>query len=53
MQDGGNPIEEHDSKGCPYVNCKYEDSGTKEPCSGCLDNDVCDPGECSDCRDCL
>jgi hypothetical protein len=25
----------------------------KQPCSGCLDNGVCDPGECSDCKDCI
>jgi len=22
------------------------------PCSGCLDNGICDPGECKDCMDC-
>lgn len=22
------------------------------PCSGCLDNGICDPGECKDCSDC-
>jgi hypothetical protein len=25
----------------------------REPCSGCLDNGICDPGECVDCPDCL
>lgn len=23
------------------------------PCSGCLNNGVCDPGECKDCKDCF
>ncbi len=24
-----------------------------QPCSGCLNNGICDPGECSECADCL
>jgi polyhydroxyalkanoate synthesis regulator phasin len=30
-----------------------EEPYKKEPCSGCLDNGVCDPGECADCPDCI
>jgi len=26
---------------------------TQQACSGCLNNGVCDPGECSECADCL
>lgn len=32
----------------------FEEEGfEKEPCSGCLDNGICDPGECMDCPDCM
>ena len=27
--------------------------GGAQPCSGCLNNGVCDPGECSECADCI
>ena len=27
--------------------------GDKKPCSGCLNNGICDPGECQDCPDCI
>ncbi|MBL7160793.1 MAG: hypothetical protein ISS93_03010, partial [Candidatus Aenigmarchaeota archaeon] len=36
---------------------QYKEPGPKEgsggSCSGCLDNGICDPGECSDCKDCI
>ena len=28
-------------------------SSSRQACSGCLNNGVCDPGECSECADCL
>ena len=33
----------------------YDDEyyGEKKPCSGCLNNGICDPGECMDCPDCM
>jgi hypothetical protein len=30
-----------------------EQFGDQTPCSGCLNNGLCDPGECRDCPDCM
>jgi len=38
--------------GTQYEQPYTQPSGGKEPCSGCLNNGMCDPGECSDCPDC-
>ncbi len=35
-----------------YPKDDYPKDDYSGSCSGCLDNGVCDPGECRDCRDC-
>ncbi len=51
-------VDEFDSNGCITArHCEAVSSsggdGGVAPCSGCLNNGVCDPGECKDCADCM
>jgi hypothetical protein len=51
--DGHDDYAEFDCANAPAATSSGGGSGSTAPCRGCLDNGICDQGECAGCADCM